>query len=73
MQIQGLTERQVKIADMLWMMDSKDQVHKFIQSLPPEIKQDAQLVLQMMILGILDEVTHTDEAAEVIERIKNAS
>lgn len=73
MQIQGLTERQVKIADMLWMMDSKDQVHKFIQSLPSDIKQDAQLVLQMMILGILDEVTDTAEAAEVIERIKNAS
>ena len=73
MEIQGLNERQTKIADLLWGMNSRTEVEAFIKGLQGDLKRDAQLVLDLMILAVLDEVTDTTDAAELIERIKNES
>ena len=70
MEIYGLNERQRKIADLLWAMDTKDEVRKFINGMPDEFKRDAELVLDMMILAVIDEVTDTREAEEVLEKFK---
>jgi hypothetical protein len=55
-QIEGLTPRQHKIADMLWMMNSKEECHRFIASLEPATRRDAEIVVEMMILAVCDEV-----------------
>lgn len=71
MEIQGLNERQTKIADLLWGMNSKAEVEAFMKGLQGDLKRDAQLVLDLMILAVLDEVTDVEDAKELIERIKN--
>jgi hypothetical protein len=70
MEIYGLNERQRKIADLLWSIETKDGVHTFIDGMPPDLKQDANLVLNMMILAVIDECTDTTEAEQVLERFK---
>jgi len=70
MEIYGLNERQRKIADLLWSIETKDGVRTFIDGMPPDLKQDANLVLNMMILAVIDECTDTTEAEQVLERFK---
>lgn len=71
MEIQGLNKRQRKIADMLWSMNTRDEVKAFINGLPSDMKRDGRLVLDMMILAVIDEaVSDTTAAQELIERVK---
>lgn len=71
MEIQGLNDRQRKIADMLWSMNTREQVETFIKGLPQEMQLDGRLVLDMMILAVIDEaVTDVSAAQELIERVK---
>lgn len=71
MEIQGLNKRQRKIADMLWSMNTRDEVKAFINGLPSDMKRDGQLVLDMMILAVIDDaVSDTTAAQELIERVK---
>ncbi len=55
-QIEGLNKRQRAIADILWMMNSKEDCLKFIASLDAQTRRDAELVVTMMILAVCDEV-----------------
>ena len=53
--IQGLTEQQYKLADMIWSCDSQEDLERFIQGLPAEYKQDAESVHQLMIAAVFDQ------------------
>jgi hypothetical protein len=64
--IEGLSRKQKMLADIIWALDSQDQVQTFIASLPPKDRRDAQTVTQLMILAFLDEVTDTTDARRVI-------
>jgi hypothetical protein len=55
-EIEGLNKRQRAIADILWMMNSKEDCLKFIASLDAQTRRDAELVVTMMILAVCDEV-----------------
>jgi hypothetical protein len=70
MEIYGLTERQRQIADLLWTMETQDEVKSFIKGLRGSMKRDAEIVLEMMILAVIDDVTETSAADKVIERLK---
>jgi hypothetical protein len=65
--IQGLTSRQRKIADILWMMNGRDQVNAFIASLQGDFRRDAETVVEMMILAILDECQDVAEAQQILK------
>jgi len=54
-QIEGLNRRQRAIADVLWMMNSKAECQRFIASLEPATRRDAETVVEMMILAVCDE------------------
>jgi hypothetical protein len=68
--IEGLNKKQRLLADIIWALDSQEQVQTFIASLPPKDRQQAQTVTEMMILAFLDEVEDTQEARRVIDRIR---
>lgn len=53
--ITGLTERECWIADLIWSMDSEDQIRAFIQSLPPKDRRSAQAITAIMIYECMEE------------------
>jgi hypothetical protein len=68
--IEGLNKKQKLLADIIWALDSQEQVQTFIASLPPKDRRQAQTVTELMILAFLDEVEDTQEAKRVIDRIR---
>ena len=68
--ITGLNRKQKMLADIIWALDSQEQVLNFIASLPPKDRKEAETVTQLMILAFLDEVTDTQEANQVIDQFR---
>jgi len=70
--IEGLTQRQKAIAEVLWMINGRDQVESFLKSLEKATRRDAEIVIEMMIAATLDEVDTIDpETIRVIDKYKN--
>jgi hypothetical protein len=65
-QIQGLSKRQRAIADVLWMMNTRADAERFIQSLEPTTQRDALTVVEMMQLAIIDEIDTVDDSVKSI-------
>ena len=65
-QIRGLSKRQRAIADVLWMMNTREDAERFIASLAPDTQQDANTVVEMMQLAIIDEIDTVDESTKSI-------
>ena len=65
-QIEGLSKRQRAIADVLWMMNSREDAERFVASLEPATRQDAQTVVQMMMLAVIDECDTVDDSVKSI-------
>ena len=70
MQIEGLNRTQRALADIMWGMDSKEQVTAFIASLRGQQQREAQTVLELMLLSIWDECEDTQEANQVIQQFR---
>jgi len=69
-QIEGLNQRQRALADVMWMMNSKPEVEAFIKALHPTMRQEAQTVVEMMILAVCDEVESTQEAQVLLDKFR---
>jgi hypothetical protein len=65
-QIRGLSKRQRAIADVLWMMNTREDAERFIASLAPDTQRDANTVVEMMQLAIIDEIDTVDESTKSI-------
>jgi len=70
-EIQGLNKRQRAIADVLWLMNSKEDALRFIASLEPQTRRDAETVIEMMQLAVIDECDSIDESVKsIIDNLK---
>lgn len=69
-QIEGLTKRQRALADIMWSMDSPNDVASFIESLPDEQAREARTVMNLMVWAMLDTVMDTDMAQPILERYR---
>ena len=70
-QIEGLTKKQKMFADIIWSLDTQDQVKAFIESLPEKDKRQAATVCELMILAFIDEVnTVEDSTIDLINSFK---
>lgn len=68
--LEGLTQQQYQIADLLWNCDSQEQVQTLIQSMPLQYKQDAVSIHQLMIAAVMDQHTEiTEDVKDAISRI----
>ena len=65
--IEGLNKRQRAIADVLWLMNTREDAERFVKSLEPETRKDAETVIHMMMLAVIDECETIDP--EVIQAI----
>ncbi len=66
-QIEGLTAKQKALCDIIWACDSKEQVVRFVASLPAKDRMEAQSMVEMMTLAFLDTVESTDLAKSVLD------
>ena len=66
-QIEGLNKRQRAIADILWSFNSKDECRKFINSLQPNWRRDAETVVELMIWAVCDECRDVAEAQHYLK------
>lgn len=65
-EITGLTQRQRAIADVLWMMQTREDALRFIASLEPKTRRDAETVIEMMQLAVIDECETVDESTKAL-------
>jgi hypothetical protein len=70
-EITGLNKRQRAIADVLWLMNSKADALRFIASLEPQTRKDAETVIEMMQLAVIDECDSIDDSVKsIIDNLK---
>jgi hypothetical protein len=66
--IEGLTKRQRALADVMWGLDSAEDVMSFISSLPLDQQKEARVVMTMMTWAMLDTVDETNLANEALQK-----
>ena len=72
-EIVGFNKKQRMLADIIWALDTQDQVQAFIRSLPQKDREQAQVVCEMMILAFFDEVDSvSDSTIDIINKAKEA-
>ncbi len=68
--LEGLTRQQAQIADMIWSCESQAAVDQLMRALPPEYKQAAVVVHQLMIAAVMDQhMEITEDVKDAISRI----
>ena len=72
-QIEGLNHRQRALADVLWLMNSKEDCQRFIASLHPTMRREAETVVEMMILAVCDEVDTVAESQQILSKFRLTS
>jgi hypothetical protein len=72
-QLDGLTERQVKLLDIIWNIDSMEECQEYIMSLSERDQMECQTLVKLLAIEVLDQsVDRMDdwtEAREVIGRV----
>lgn len=68
-QLEGLNKKQRAFADILWGMETQEEVTRFMQALPLDDRNQCQTVLELLILAYMDEVEDTRDADKVIADI----
>lgn len=65
MELQLQNKAQHKIADLLWVAQSQQEVNSILRV----FGHDAHVVYNMMVAATFDEVEHTQDAERVIQRL----
>lgn len=53
-ELQGLTQQQYQLAELLWNCDSQQDVELLKRSLPATHQRDAETIHQLMIAAVMD-------------------
>lgn len=64
--LEGLSQQQVQIAEMLWKCRSLEDVDRLVRNMPPSYRQDAVLVKELLIAAGLDDVQETELAERAL-------
>jgi hypothetical protein len=65
-EIQGLSAKQMALADIMWDLQERASVEAFIVSLPQAQQRDCRTIIELMQLAFADEITDTSEAQELL-------
>lgn len=68
LQIEGLTPRQRALADVMWILNEPEDVLLFIHTLPKEQREEATVVMELMIWAMLDTINDTNIAEAYLQR-----
>lgn len=71
-EIEGLSPRQIDLANRIWAMDTPDEIREFFDTLPRNLLRDAYIVYLMIVWAYQDQEPVGDcrEARELIERVR---
>lgn len=73
LQIDNLTEEQVKLLDKMWTLETIDDLEKWVRTLPPHQVQMVKVLRELLILSIIDEdveeMSSYSEAAKMLKKI----
>jgi hypothetical protein len=64
--LEGLTEQQVQIAEMLWKCHSLDEVDRLVRNMPEAYRKDAVILKELMIAASLDSYEETELAERAL-------
>ena len=64
--LEGLSQQQVQIAEMLWKCNSLEDVDRLVRNMPPSYRQDAVLVKELLIAAGLDDYQETELAQRAL-------
>ena len=72
-EIQGLNQRQMVLADIIWACETRPQINKFIASLPTiQLQDEAKSIVDLMILATIEQcydgLSPMDEASAVLRK-----
>jgi hypothetical protein len=65
-EIQGLSAKQMALADIMWDLQEREAVESFIATLPSAQRRDCRTIIELMQLAFADEITDTSEAQELL-------
>jgi hypothetical protein len=64
--LEGLSQQQVQIAEMLWKCNSLEDVDRLVRNMPPTYRQDAVTLKELMIAASLDSYEETQLAERAL-------
>jgi len=64
--LEGLTEQQVQIAEMLWKCHSLEEVDRLVRNMPEAYRKDAVILKELMIAASLDSYEETELAERAL-------
>ena len=74
MKLEGLNPFQLKIADHLWSIGTVDACQLWLRTLPSAVRDEALVVMELMLLAATDErvdgMTEYPDAELIIKKIK---
>jgi hypothetical protein len=72
LQIDSLTEEQVKLLDKMWTLETIDDLEKWIRTLPPHQVHMVKVLRELLILSMIDEdveeMSSYPEAAKMLKK-----
>jgi hypothetical protein len=68
-EIQGLSRKQMVLADIMWAISSREGVDSFIATLPKADQRECEIVKEMMLLAFIDQCDDTQIASRVIQQV----
>lgn len=67
--IDGLTKEQVRMLDEMWALDTMQEMAEWMENVPPEKRQMAELLQEMIILASIDEdLDELSDATQVLSK-----
>ena len=70
-ELQGLTQQQYQLAELLWNCNSQQDVEQLKRSLPDSHKRDAETIHQLMIAAVFDDYDDiTDDVRSLIDSLR---
>lgn len=74
MYLEGLTPLQVEIAEVLWSLGTSHECQLWLSTLPQYMRDEALVVMQLMLLAAVDEEVESMEyypdAEAIIDKIR---
>jgi hypothetical protein len=64
--LEGLSQQQVQIAEMLWKCNSLEDVDRLVRNMPDSYRQDAMTLKELMIAASLDSYEETQLAERAL-------
>jgi hypothetical protein len=64
--LEGLSQQQIQIAEMLWKCNSLEDVDRLVRNMPPTYRQDAVTLKELMIAASLDSYEETQLAERAL-------